>query len=390
MKIIIAPDSFKESLSALEVAEQIAAGFRDIFSDAEYSLLPLADGGEGTVAALVAASSGRVVPVMVTGPLGAQIDSFYGVSGDGQTAIIEMAAASGLTLVPPAFRNPLLTTSYGTGELIRHALDADLRHFLIGIGGSATNDCGAGMLQALGARLLGQNGKEVGFGGGQLSRVERIDLKKLDLRLKECRIEVACDVDNLLTGPKGASAVFGPQKGATAEMVALLDDNLRHFARLLERDMGQAVSDLPGAGAAGGIGAALFALQAELRPGIELISDLINLEGAMKGANLVITGEGRIDGQTLHGKAPIGVAGLAKRYGIPVIGIAGSLGHGADQVHEHGIDAIFSVVVHPCSLAEAFAEAAVNLRATSRNVAAILRLSGNLHSCDPVGRDDAI
>jgi glycerate kinase len=246
------------------------------------------------------------------------------------------------------------------------------------------------MLQALGARLLGQNGKEVGFGGGQLSRVERIDLKKLDPRLKECRIEVACDVDNLLTGPKGASAVFGPQKGATAEMVTLLDDNLRHFARLLERDMGQAVSDLPGAGAAGGIGAALFALQAELRPGIELISDLINLEEVMKGANLVITGEGRIDGQTLHGKAPIGVAGLAKRYGIPVIGIAGSLGHGADQVHEHGIDAIFSVVVHPCSLAEAFAEAAVNLRATSRNVAAILRLSGNQPSCDPVGRDDAI
>jgi glycerate kinase len=256
-------------------------------------------------------------------------------------------------------------------------LDADLRHFLVGIGGSATNDCGAGMLQALGASLLDQNGQEVGFGGGQLGWVERVDPKQLDPRLKECRIEVACDVDNLLTGPKGASAIFGPQKGATAEMVALLDENLSHFATLLERDMGQAVSDRPGAGAAGGLGAALLALQADLRPGIELISDLIDLEGAMRGANLVVTGEGRIDGQTLHGKAPIGVARLAKRYGIPVIGIAGSLGKGADQVHAHGIDAIFSVVVHPCSLAEAVSEAADNLRATSRNVAAILQLAGN-------------
>jgi glycerate kinase len=378
MKIIIAPDSFKESLTAPEVAEQIAAGFREVFPAADYRLLPLADGGEGTVAALVAANSGRIVPVKVTGPLGTQVDAFYGVSGDGRTAIVEMAAASGLTLVPAALRNPLLTTSYGTGELILHALDADLRHFLIGIGGSATNDCGAGMLQALGASLLDQNGHEVGFGGGRLGSVVRVDLNKLDSRLAECRIEVACDVDNPLTGAKGASAVFGPQKGATAEMVALLDENLAHFAGLLEREMGQVVSDRPGAGAAGGLGAALLALQAKLRPGIELISDLIDMEGTMQGACLVITGEGRIDGQTVYGKAPIGVARLAKRYGIPVIGIAGSLGDGAEQVHEHGIDAIFSVVCRPCSLAEALAEAAGNLRATARNIAATLRLSGHL------------
>ena len=375
MKIVIAPDSYKESLSALEVAQAVEAGFRQVFPDADYVLVPVADGGEGTVDAMVAATGGRKETVTVSGPLGEPVEAFYGLTGDGDTAVIEMAAASGLALVPPDRRNPLLTSSRGTGELIRAALDAGARRFILGIGGSATNDGGAGMVQALGARLLDLEGRELDGSGGDLARLERIDVSALDPRLAECRIEVACDVDNPLTGARGASAVFGPQKGATPEMVQALDANLARFARIVERDLGVAVDAVPGAGAAGGMGAAMLAFfGATLKPGIEIVTAAVDLDTHVRDADLVITGEGRIDFQTVHGKTPIGVARVAKRHGKPVIGIAGSLGAEVGVVHAHGIDAVFSVLGKPCTLDEALRDAAANVELTARNVAAVLRI----------------
>ncbi|MBM3116492.1 glycerate kinase [Jeongeupia naejangsanensis] len=379
MKIVIAPDSYKESLSALDVAINIEAGMREIWPDADYVKLPVADGGEGTVAAMVDALNGKLVHTSVTGPLGDCVQAFYGLSGDGQTAVIEMAAASGLALVPPSLRNPLQTTTYGTGELIRAALDAGARRFIIGIGGSATNDGGAGMVQALGAKLLDRDGREIGFGGGALARLAQIDIGGLDPRLAECRIDVACDVDNPLTGPKGASHVFGPQKGATPEIVAQLDANLAHYASIIGHDLGVHVDTVPGAGAAGGMGAAMLAfLGGTLRPGIEIVMEAVGLDTIVADADLVITGEGRIDSQTIHGKTPIGVARVAKRHGKPVIGIAGCLTPDVGVVHEHGIDAVFSVLYHACSVDEALAKAAENVRLAARNIAAGLQIGRSL------------
>ena len=373
MRILIAPDSFKGSLTALDAARGIAEGVARIFPDADLDLVPLADGGEGTVDAMVAATGGRKETVTVSGPLGEPVEAFYGLTGDGDTAVIEMAAASGLALVPPDRRNPLLTSSRGTGELIRAALDAGARRFILGIGGSATNDGGAGMVQALGARLLDLEGRELDGSGGDLARLERIDVSALDPRLAECRIEVACDVDNPLTGARGASAVFGPQKGATPEMVQALDANLARLARIVGRDLGVAVDTVPGAGAAGGMGAAMLAFfGATLKPGIEIVTAAVDLDDHVRDADLVITGEGRIDFQTVHGKTPIGVARVAKRHGKPVIGIAGSLGAEVGVVHAHGIDAVFSVLGKPCTLDEALRDAAANVELTARNVVAVL------------------
>lgn len=379
MKIVIAPDSFKESLSAMAVANEIEAGFREIFPDAEYRKLPVADGGEGTVQAMIDASGGKLVALEVTGPLGEPVAAFYGLMGDGQTAVIEMAAASGLELVPPAQRNPLRTTSFGTGQLIRHALDAGARRFVLGIGGSATNDGGAGMLQALGGRLIDATGADLAPGGGALNMLDRIDLSGLDARIKECRFEVACDVNNPLVGPQGASAIFGPQKGATPEMVARLDDNLRHYAQIILRDLGRDVAGVPGAGAGGGIGAAMMVfLGGRLRPGSEIVTDAVGLDAALADADLVITGEGRIDGQTIQGKTPVGVARVAQRHGKPVIAIGGSLGTGAAAVHAHGISAVFGSVSRPCTVEAALADAAANVRGAARNIAATIRLGAGL------------
>lgn len=379
MKIVIAPDSYKESLSALDVATAIERGFKEIFPDAEYVKLPVADGGEGTVEAMVAATHGRKVQVKVTGPLGEPVAGFYGLSGDEQSAFIEMAAASGLELVPPAKRDPLITTSWGTGELIRHALDAGVKHIIIGLGGSATNDGGAGMVQALGAKLLNAQGKALGQGGGELETLARIDVSELDARLKTCRIEVACDVTNPLTGDQGASAVFGPQKGATGETVARLDHALHHYAKIIQRDLDVDVLTLAGGGAAGGMGAGLYAFcGAELRRGIEIVTDALHLAEHVAGADLVITGEGRIDSQTVHGKVPVGVAKVAKRYNKPVIGIAGSLTADVGIVHEHGLDAVFSVIYTICSLDDALKNAGENVRMTARNVAAVLKAGRGL------------
>ncbi|MBF4176318.1 glycerate kinase [Lelliottia nimipressuralis] len=375
MKIVIAPDSYKESLSALEVATAIEQGFREIFPDAHYVKLPVADGGEGTVEAMVAATQGGIIKVRVTGPLGENAEGFYGLSGDEQSAFIEMAAASGLEMVAPSSRNPLKTTSWGTGELIRHALDAGVKHIIIGIGGSATNDGGAGMVQALGAKLLDAEDNPIGLGGSELEKLARIDISELDTRLASCRIEVACDVTNPLTGKEGASAVFGPQKGATPEMIARLDDSLAHYAKIIARDLDIDVLNLEGGGAAGGMGAALYAFcGAELRQGIEIVTDALHLDNHVADADLVITGEGRIDSQTIHGKVPVGVAKVAKRYNKPVIGIAGSLTADVGVVHEHGIDAVFSVIYTVCTLEEALKNAEENVRMAARNVAAVLKM----------------
>jgi glycerate 2-kinase len=380
MKVIIAPDSFKESLSALEVANAIEKGFRDIFPEAEYVKIPMADGGEGTVQSLVDATGGRIVKTEVTGPLGDRVQAFFGMLGDGKTAVIEMAAASGLHLVPSEKRNPLVTTTRGTGELILAALDEGAEHIIIGIGGSATNDGGAGMIQALGGRLLDRHRQEIGPGGGSLSELADIDLSGLDVRLKHVKIEVACDVDNPLTGPKGASAVFGPQKGATPEMVATLDKNLQHYADVIERVLGKQVKDIPGAGAAGGLGAGLLAfLEAELKRGVEIVLETVKFHERIQDASLVITGEGRIDGQTIFGKTPIGVAKAAKRYNIPVIAIAGSVSDDSDVVLSHGIDALYSIVPGIIPLEKALANAEYYVTKTARNIAAACNIGRKMN-----------
>lgn len=375
MKIVIAPDSYKESLTAMEVATAIECGFKQVLPNAEYLKLPMADGGEGTVQSLVDATGGRVVAAQVTGPLGQSVEGFYGLLGNGDTAVIEMAAASGLHLVEPSQRNPLLTTTFGTGELIKTALDAGVKHIIVGIGGSATNDGGMGMAQALGAKFLDSAGNELAFGGGALAELATIDLSGLDKRLNEVQLEVACDVDNPLCGPKGASRVFGPQKGATAFMVSQLDKNLAHYAKVIRQTNGNDVIDQAGAGAAGGLGAAFLGLfDAALRPGINIVMDAVNLAEVVKDADLVITGEGRIDSQTIHGKTPVGVARAAKQYDVPVIGIAGSLAKDCAVVHDHGLDAVYSVVLGATDLPTALKEAAFNVEMTSRNIAATLRV----------------
>lgn len=376
MKIVIAPDSYKESLTALEVADAIEKGWREVYPDATYIKIPMADGGEGTVRSLVDATGGEIITKQVTGPLGQPVQAFYGVLGDRKTAVIEMAAASGLHLVPREQRNPLFTTTRGTGELILAALDHGVEHIIIGIGGSATNDGGAGMAQALGAKLLDNKGKDIGYGGEELAKLDRIDISGLDSRLKYIKIEVACDVNNPLIGPMGASAIYGPQKGATPEIVTVLDQNLAHYAHLIARDLGKEVKDIPGAGAAGGLGAGLLAFTpASLKKGIDIVLSTTKLSEHVQDANLVITGEGQIDGQTVFGKTPSGVAKVAKQYHVPVIGIAGSLGHNHQVVYEHGIDALFSIVPGIISLHDALDNASNYVFQTARNIAMVWNLS---------------
>ncbi|MDE5054624.1 glycerate kinase [Niallia taxi] len=375
MKIVLAPDSFKESLSALQVAESIERGFKQVLPNAEYVKVPMADGGEGTVQSLVDATGGRIIKNTVTGPLGEAAEAFFGILGNEKTAVIEMAAASGLHLVPATKRNPLLTTTRGTGELIAAALDYNVNHIIIGIGGSATNDGGAGMARALGARFLNSDGQEIAEGGGALSDLAAIDLSRLDSRLADVKIEVACDVDNPLIGPKGASAIYGPQKGATPVIVNQLDENLAHYAAIIEKDLGVKIADVPGAGAAGGLGGGLLAfMQAKLSRGVDIVMEAAKLSDIIAGADLVITGEGKIDGQTIFGKTPIGVAKTAKKHGVPVIGIAGNVASDSDVVHEYGIDAIFSIVPGAVSLQEAFLHADEFVERTARNIAAVRQL----------------
>jgi glycerate kinase len=375
LKIVIAPDSFKESLTALEVASAIEEGFKRVLPNAIYVKVPVADGGEGTVQAIVDACGGDIIKLPVSGPLGDEVEAFYGLLGDGRTAVIEMAAASGLHLVPFAKRNPLLTSSFGTGTLILHALNKGVKKIILGLGGSATNDGGVGMMTALGARFLTKDGQAVRNGGQGLSGIAHIDTAYLDSRLVDVHFEVACDVDNPLCGRKGASAVFGPQKGATPGMAEQLDSNLGHYANQLKLLSGKDVRDIEGAGAAGGMGAALLAfLSTRFRPGIEIVMETVGLQEKVAGASLVITGEGRIDSQTLHGKAPVGVARIAKAAGCKVIAIAGCLSTDSQVVHQHGFDAVFSITPGPMDLQEALLTGAENLTSFSTNLAIALAM----------------
>ncbi|MHB0911909.1 MAG: glycerate kinase [Armatimonadota bacterium] len=372
MKIVIAPDSFKGSLTASEVADAVAVGLLRAVPNAELDIVPLADGGEGTVEALVRAAGGQVRRMRVTGPLGEPVDAFYGLLNDG-TAVVEMAAASGLPLVPVERRDPRVTTTYGTGELIRAALDAGCRRIILGIGGSATNDGGIGAMQALGASFRDADGREVGLGGRELARIRSIDLSGLDARIARTGIVVACDVDNPLTGPRGASAVFGPQKGATPDMVSELDAGLRNLAELM-RALGKDVESAPGAGAAGGLGAAAMAfLSAEMRPGIDIVLEAVRFPERVRGAELIVTGEGRIDSQTLSGKTISGVLRVARCEGVPVLAIGGGVEKGGYELLNHGAVAVLPIVNGPMTLEEAQERAAELISAVCEQAARLFR-----------------
>ncbi|HWJ02426.1 MAG TPA: glycerate kinase [Verrucomicrobiae bacterium] len=368
-KIVVAPDSFKGSLNALGVARALERGIHRVDGGIDTRLVPMADGGEGTVEALVAAAGGKIVPATVTGPLGKPVDSFFGVLGDGETAVIEMAAASGLPLVPPAERNPLYTTTFGTGELIKLALEMGMRKLIIGVGGSATNDGGTGMAAALGIRFLDQAGNELPPGGGYLDGLHSLDMSGLDARIKEADIKVACDVTNPLCGPTGASRIYGPQKGACPDKVETLDKNLAHFSDVVHRELGKDLKDMPGAGAAGGLGFGLVAfLNAKLLPGVQIVLEAANIDELVRGADLVITGEGQTDQQTLFGKAPVGVAEVADKYGVPVVCISGGLGQDYELLYKKGFTSLFSIVEGPMSLDQAMKDAGPLLERAAERV----------------------
>jgi glycerate kinase len=358
-KIVFAPQGFKESLTGIEIARAMAQGAKAVWPDAEAVLVPVADGGDGTLQSLVDASGGDVRTTRATDPLGRDIKVKWGALGDGKTAVIEMARSSGLALLAPDERDPLNATTYGVGQVMKTALDAGFIRFIIGIGGSATNDGGAGMAQALGAKLLDSNGNELARGGAALAQIDRIVISGFDKRIANVAIDVACDVNNPLCGPTGASAIFGPQKGATPENVQALDAALKHFGEVMKRDLGKDVTEIPGAGAAGGLGAGLMGFaNARLRLGADIVLEAVQLDKKLDGADLVVVGEGQFDRSTVFNKSPVAVAQRAKRRGIPVIGIAGSLGAGYHEVHDHGIDAVFSLVNRPMTLKDAMADTA--------------------------------
>ncbi|MCX4029920.1 glycerate kinase [Endozoicomonas sp. SM1973] len=373
MKIVIAPDSFKESLSSIEVAEAIARGMQQVLPDTELIKLPVADGGEGTVDAMVAGTNGNKFRCRIAGPMGEPTDACWGLLGDGVTAVIEVAEAVGLAKVPAKQRNPLKATSYGVGELIIEALNAGAKQLVIGLGGSATNDGGAGMLQALGARLLNKAGDVIALGAAGLADLQQVDLSYLDSRLLSVVCKVACDVDNPLLGPKGATYTYGPQKGADVTMLQQLENHLSHYATVVQQTLRRDMAAFPGAGAAGGLGFALLAgLPAQLQSGVDIVLDAIKLANYLADADLVITGEGKIDGQTIHGKTPIGVAKLAKQYNCRVIALAGSLGDNYQVVYQQGIDAVFSVVPGVMNLTDALTNAEQNIENTAFNIAKVI------------------
>jgi glycerate kinase len=387
MKIVIAPDSFKGSLSARKVADCIAAGLIKTDPALECCKIPLADGGEGTTHCVIGATGGRLLFRTVTGPLGEPVQAEFGICADNKTAVIEVASASGLTLVPPDRRNPLLTTSGGTGELILAALAEGCTKIVIGLGGSATNDGGFGILKALGVRFLDQDGMELEDKTKNLAGLARVDLSGLDKRLANVQFTLACDVDNPLCGPQGASAVYGPQKGADPEQVRELDGLLSHYADVLESAAGRRVRDIPGSGAAGGIAAGMLAvLNAEIVSGIEVVLKLMEVEDllAAGGIDLVITGEGEINGQSVRGKVPVGIARLAKAYGVPVIALTGCIGPGAERVYEMGIEAIVSVAPGPISLTESMSQAELLLEETAARVLRLLRVGRKLVKSRPL------
>ncbi|HHR5902262.1 TPA: glycerate kinase [Providencia alcalifaciens] len=379
MKIIIAPDSFKESMSADIAAQSIIHGFQRVFPEAEYVLLPVADGGEGTVDALVAARHGKKVSVRVADPLGMPVTAHYGLLAESQTAVIEMAQASGLMLVPIERRNPMLTNSYGTGQLIAHALSQGVKQIILGIGGSATVDGGVGMLQALGVKFYDENRQLLGTSGNILPQIAHIDIQHIDPRLSHCKIDVACDVSNPLVGKQGSAAVFGPQKGATSEMIVELDKALDQFAGHLQNLTGTDYRYLEGGGAAGGIAVAIAALLGgELKSGIEIVMAALQFEQHLQNTDLVIIGEGSMDGQTAGGKAPIGIARLAAKHQIPVIALSGVLGEGIEALYQEGVTGVFSILPRLAPLNEVLKQGAENLENAAFNVANVLNIGRHL------------
>ena len=375
MKIVIAPDSFKGSLTAAEAAEAIETGFRAVYPDAEYVKVPMADGGEGTVQSLVDATSGTIITQLVSGPMGDMVAGFFGILGDRQTAVIEMAAASGIHWVRPKERDVDLASSFGTGQLINAALDRGCDKLIVGLGGSATNDGGIGMMKALGAQFFDQDGVQLAADVRALLQLASIDLQYLDPRLDKTEIVVACDVDNPLCGENGAARVFGPQKGATEEDIAVLDQALTRYGDILSANAGRDIASEPGAGAAGGMGAAFIGLiDAVLKPGVDIVIEIVDLANSLVDANLVITGEGRVDNQTIHGKTPTGVAKVAKSCNLPVICITGSVEDGADFTHQLGIDEIYSVTEGDYDLTEVLIEAEHKLTQAAQKIAKSLNL----------------
>lgn len=373
-RFVLAPDSFKESMSAKKACEAMERGIRKVLPDAEVIHVPMADGGEGTVDALVDGSDGTRIEVVVSGPIPTEkVTTYYGLLADKKTAVMEMAKANGIELLAENQRNPLLTSTYGTGEMIKAALDHGAERIIIGIGGSVTNDGGAGMAQALGVRLLDEENNELPAGGGALSKLARIDVTNIDSRIKNTEIIIASDVTNPLTGPKGASVVFGPQKGATPEMVEELDKNLVHYAKVIEKELAIDIADQPGAGAAGGLGAGLLVFAgASMRSGVELVIELTHLEEVISQTDYVFTGEGGMDFQTKFGKAPYGVAKVAKKYQKPVIACAGYIGENVEVLYDEGITAIFGILAKSGSLDEALKSGEANLERTVENIVRIL------------------
>ncbi|HEX3029066.1 MAG TPA: glycerate kinase [Clostridia bacterium] len=353
MQIIVAPDSFKGSISAVEAANSIEKGIKKVFDEVRVVKIPIADGGEGTVDAIVMGSNGSYKQVLVTDPLGERVQAKYGLLPDG-CAVIEMAEASGITLVPREKLNPMEATTYGTGELVKAALDEGVKRIIMGIGGSATNDGGMGFAQALGVVFRDKEGNALGLGAKYLDAIHTIDLSGIDKRIKETEFIVACDVTNTLCGKKGASAVYGPQKGATPEMVQKLDNDLRHYAEIIKSQLGKDILNFEGSGAAGGLGAGLLVFcNAILKSGIKTVLEAVHIDRYLKDTQLIITGEGKIDGQSIYGKVPVGIAEAAKPYNIPVIALVGAIGEKASSVYEYGVDSIMSLVDRPMTLEEA-------------------------------------
>ena len=374
MKVIIAPQGFKDSVSALAAANAIERGVLAAEPEASTVLVPVADGGDGTLDALVNSTSGQVFQSTVIGPLGQPLEAMWGVMGDGQTVVVEMARASGLALVPPKQRDPRITTTYGTGQIIKEALDRGFNRIIVGLGGSATNDGGTGMATALGARFLDEEGRAISTGGAALARLANVDAGKLHAGLANATIVGATDVSNPLCGPTGASAIYGPQKGASPEVVAELDAALLNFARVVHRDLGQDVADLPRAGAAGGLGAGLVVFAgARLKSGIDMVCDVLGFDGHLEGADLVITGEGQADQSTIYDKAPVGVARRALLQNVPTILLAGSLGPGHEELYQHGISGVVCIADRPMSVAQSLKRTEELLEAAAQRTIRLLR-----------------
>ncbi|MDU9418344.1 glycerate kinase [Staphylococcus lloydii] len=378
-KIVIAPDSFKESMAAIEVADAIERGFAKVFPNTTvFDKIPMADGGEGTTEALVNALNASYRKVSVKNPIYKTITASYGYAYETNTAIIDMASASGLDLIAEEDKNPLITTSYGTGQLINDAIEQGAQHIILGIGGSATNDGGVGMLSALGCKFLDSDNQTLKAGGAALAKLSHIDMSNLNPKLKDTTIEVACDVTNPLLGKYGASEIYGRQKGATEDMIKQLDAALTRYHDVIEQQLNVSVKDIEGAGAAGGLGTGLLAfLNANLAKGIDIVLKETQFTQRVKDADLVITGEGKMDHQTIYGKTPIGVSHAAQRFNVPVIAIAGSLGEGYQAVYEHGISSVFSILQQPCSLSDALENGRKYMEQTAENIARLLLIDKN-------------